>query len=348
MASGCTDWDTAVACPAGETCSGGKCGQGCTDQCTDGETRCSASGAGVQICKKMPSGCTDWDAAVACPAGQTCSGGKCSAGCADQCQKDATQCSGDQVQVCEVMSDGCTDWGQAQDCPQYQTCSNDACNSCYKCFTGDKQCNGNAVETCQLKASSGCYYWDTPAPCTAGSVCAAGYCVKPHAIVITEMLLNPDSSSDLKGEWFEIFNSGTTAVDMTGWTLQDGSGSSLGVHYISATYGTIVIQPGQYLVLGQIKDTTVNGGVTLDYVYGTGFFMANDEDEIILKDDKGEVVDAVGYNTSNGWSIPTGASLSLKDVALDNNDPKSWCVETGAWSGSAGDKGTPGQKASCK
>jgi hypothetical protein len=246
------------------------------------------------------------------------------------------------------MSDGCNDWGTAKDCPQYQICSNGACNSCYKCFTGDKQCSGNAVQACKLMPSGKCYYWDTAVPCAAGSTCAAGHCVKPHAIVITEIMVNPDKSNDLKGEWFEIKNTGTTAVDMTGWTLQDGSGSSLGVHYLGASNGTITVQPGQYLVLGQNKDITVNGGVTLDYIYGSSFFMSNDEDEIILKDDKGEVVDAVGFNEKQGWTIPTGATLSLKDVTLDNNDPKNFCVEKTAWSGSDGDKGTPGQKAACK
>jgi hypothetical protein len=167
-------------------------------------------------------------------------------------------------------------------------------------------------------------------------------------IVITEMLINPDKSNDAYGEWVELKNTGTAPVTMTGWTLEDTSGSSLGIHFFDAANGTITIQPGQYLVMGSTDDTFKNGGVALDYVFGKNWFLVNDKDQIILKDDKKQVVDSVAFDETKGWTIPKGASLSLKDETLDNNDPKSWCEENSAWTGSSGDKGTPGAKPGCK
>lgn len=77
-ASGCTDWDTPVACNAGTICSGGSCLAQCVNQCTAGAKQCTAGG--VATCEVKPSGCTDWSPAAACSGGQVCAGGVCQGG----------------------------------------------------------------------------------------------------------------------------------------------------------------------------------------------------------------------------------------------------------------------------
>jgi hypothetical protein len=79
MASGCTDWDTAVPCPSGQTCSGGVCqsGGGCTHKCLPGQTSCS--GQSVLACT-FDGSCYVWGTGTPCPTGQTCVAGVCKEG----------------------------------------------------------------------------------------------------------------------------------------------------------------------------------------------------------------------------------------------------------------------------
>lgn len=163
----------------------------------------------------------------------------------------------------------------------------------------------------------------------------------PGKVVITEFMANPDVASDTVGEWFEVYNPGTTPVDLNGWTIK----GSTDAHVIS-TSGGLMVQPDSYVVLGKETSTTTNGGVPVDYSYGS-WNMSNTGDAIILFDASLNEIDRVEYSSSWSVAIPDGASLSLTNTSADNNQSSNWCKETSAWSGSAGDKGTPGQPAGC-
>lgn len=161
-------------------------------------------------------------------------------------------------------------------------------------------------------------------------------------VVITEIMINPSKAADTSGEWFELYNAGGTAVNLKSWRIADAPGSSQEKHTVATD---VLIQPGKYVVLGRSSTKSVNGGVTLDYAYGNVFNLANTADEILLYDDKGALVDKVEYGA--GWTVPDGASISLKSISVDNNVAANWCTESSAWSGSAGDKGTPGAAKGC-
>jgi hypothetical protein len=75
--------------------------------------------------------------------------------------------------------------------------------------------------------------------------------------------------------------------------------------------------------------------------------MANSTDEIILEDSSGQPVDRVSYSANEGFSIPDGHSLSVRDPTADKSQPSVWCEELNPWSGSAGDSGTPGAPPGC-
>lgn len=125
--TGCTDWDTAVPCDGGKSCSGGACVAQCANQCTLGAEQCAGIGNGVAKCVQKPSGCTDWDTPVACVGGTTCSGGKCVAQCQNQCALGSKQCSGGGVSTCELRPSGCTDWGASIACAGGQVCAGGVC-----------------------------------------------------------------------------------------------------------------------------------------------------------------------------------------------------------------------------
>ncbi|MFH1132817.1 MAG: lamin tail domain-containing protein [Pseudomonadota bacterium] len=161
----------------------------------------------------------------------------------------------------------------------------------------------------------------------------------PAQIVITEIMANPAAVGDDVGEWFEIYNAGSNTVNLHNWVIKDNDQDS---HTISSS---LPIAPGQYLVLGCNDNTNTNGGVNVDYSYGANWYLANYGDEIVITNSGGTVVDTVEYTSS--WGILAGASLSLKTPALDNNVSSNWCQEASAWTGSAGDNGTPGAQAGC-
>jgi hypothetical protein len=169
---------------------------------------------------------------------------------------------------------------------------------------------------------------------------AAGCLTK---LVISEIMADPKATADPVGEWFEIYNAGGTSVNLNGWSIADNNAT----HIIAPATGTLVIAPGKYVVLAH---TATAGGVPVDYTYGSSIQLANGSDEISLIEPSGTVHDKVVYSTSAAqpWTIPAGASISLKAPSLDNNDPTSWCAETTLWSGSAGDFGTPGSPPICK
>jgi hypothetical protein len=169
----------------------------------------------------------------------------------------------------------------------------------------------------------------------------------PPQIVITEIMVNPGVVMDGNGEWFELYNAGSTTVNLHGWTMADAGQDS---HTIAAPGGILYIVPGDYIVLGVSNDTALNGNVVVDYVYPgpPDFSLSNMADEIHLLDGQMNLVDKVEYDVASGWAIPSGVSLSLKNAALDNAVFGNWCQETSVWTGSAGDFGSPGSAAVCQ
>ncbi|MFZ5916290.1 MAG: Ig-like domain-containing protein [Chloroflexota bacterium] len=191
------------------------------------------------------------------------------------------------------------------------------------------------------------------APNVAGSVINASYGItSPNAVawtmgevletpvlpalVINEIMQNPAAVDDSVGEWLELYNPTAADVDINGWTIWDNGSDS----HLIGNGGPLIIPAGGYLVLARNGDAAINGGVKVDYVY-TSFTLANSDDEVVLLDGDLNEIDRVEYSGSLPWPDPTGASMALKDPALDNNVGENWVEETTAHYGD-GDFGTPG------
>ncbi|MCH8010807.1 MAG: VCBS repeat-containing protein [Candidatus Marinimicrobia bacterium] len=154
-------------------------------------------------------------------------------------------------------------------------------------------------------------------------------------IVINEIMQNPDAVSDTNGEWFEIYNADTTAINLCGWTIKD-----LGTdNHVITCEEPLYIEPEEYFVLGRNDDIALNGGVEVDYKYSS-FILANGDDEIILLDETGAEVDRVEYDGGPVFPDPTGASMALLDPESDNSIGSNWTVSATPYG--AGDLGTPG------
>lgn len=189
--------------------------------------------------------------------------------------------------------------------------------------TGDPTAETTATDPCN------------PDPCAAPDVCVDGVCVgvsapAPGDLVITELQPDPDAVADETGEWFEVLNLSAGAVDLEGCELADLGTDS---HTI---VGSVVVEAGAYAVLG--RSESVNGGITLDYVYGTDISLGNSGDELAIRCG-GALVDEVVYLGS--WPFGAGSAAQLDASAGGaNDDVGQWCEATAVYGD--GDLGTPG------
>ena len=156
----------------------------------------------------------------------------------------------------------------------------------------------------------------------------------PSGIVITEIMPNPSAVLDTYGEWFEIHNTTDSSININGWIITDGGNES---HTITNVTMSVPVLPGNYFIFVRNADSTLNGGLVADYEYSE-FLLSNSEDEIILLDGTGAIVDEVHYN--NSWVFGSGESMEIHDLNTDNNVNENWFEATLAYGN--GDFGTPG------
>ena len=159
-------------------------------------------------------------------------------------------------------------------------------------------------------------------------------------LVINEIMQNPSAVGDSSGEWLELYNPNAFDVDIGGWTLRDDGSDSLVID------GSLLVPAGGYVVLGPNDDLATNGGVEVDYAYGSGWFLSNSADEVVLVHRDGTEIDRVEYDGGTAFPDPTGASMALQSPDLDNNVGANWC-ESQTDIGS-GDLGTPGAANDCE
>lgn len=157
------------------------------------------------------------------------------------------------------------------------------------------------------------------------------------AVVINEVMPNPNAVDDTLGEYFELYNTDKeNNVNIDGWTIKDEGSNT---HKIN-NGGELILLPEKYLLLCRNKDINVNGGLKCDYQY-SNFSLANSNDAIIILDDTGVEQDNVKYTTATAFNFGDGVSMELKDPSLGNDVADNWKKATSTYG--AGDKGTPGK-----
>ena len=164
-------------------------------------------------------------------------------------------------------------------------------------------------------------------------------------LVINEILANPGGTiTDASGEWIEIYNAGTRAVELQGLVIADSAASGRRPFHLIAS--SFVIQPGGYGVIGNSGNTTDNGGVPVDYVYGNAMAFANSLDAFKISRVFGGdtlTLDRVQY-ASAAISAQNGISRELRNPALDNAniDGSNWADAAVTAVYGPGGRGTPG------
>ncbi|MGY2701897.1 lamin tail domain-containing protein [Nocardioides sp. HB32] len=142
----------------------------------------------------------------------------------------------------------------------------------------------------------------------------------PSDVVINEMMYH--AVSDLDGDdYLELYNRGTTAVDLSGWVF---SGITL-----TLPAGSSIPAGGYFVVAKDVTQYQTTYGRAANAGYGGN--LSNSGETISLKDNTGTIIDTVAYGTDDPWPVTadgTGPSLELIDPTLENNDFLNWAAAT--------------------
>ncbi len=145
------------------------------------------------------------------------------------------------------------------------------------------------------------------------------------AIIINEIHYNPDVKTD-PGEFVELHNNGTNAVNLAGWAFTDG---------LDYTFPSTNLAPGGYVVVAQnpaFLQTKYGAAGALGPFNPDGSSgLASRGEKLTLRNAAGQIEDEVDFQLGFPW--PTvgdsttpgnGNSIELIHPALDNDLAGSW------------------------
>jgi hypothetical protein len=165
--------------------------------------------------------------------------------------------------------------------------------------------------------------------------CVSATCSNPGDIIITEVMQNPSINADPNGEYFEVYNTTGSPIDMSGWIIKDDLTAAE-----SHTIVSLIVPANGYAVIGNAA--VPNGGVTMDYTYGNDISLGNGTDGLIIECSS-TTIDQVIWDNGATFPDPSGASMELSTTAFnstDNDLGSNWGTAVTPFGD--GDLGTPG------
>jgi hypothetical protein len=157
-----------------------------------------------------------------------------------------------------------------------------------------------------------------------------------QSITFSELNYNPDSTAN-SGNWVEILNYGSIAVDVSSWILKDADD----LHSFKIPLNT-VLQPGGRLVVVNDAQKFSTQYPFIPYVGEMTYNFSNSTDQVRLYNANGEIKVYMEYTDSLPWSKAvdgTGRTLEIKDPTQDPNNAANWFA--GCMFGSPGFAYTP-------
>lgn len=156
----------------------------------------------------------------------------------------------------------------------------------------------------------------------------------PGQIVMSEIMADPSKVSDSAGEWFELYNPFNVSLDLNGLVVKSMNGASIESFTIA---NAPQMASHDYFVFGRSANTATNGGVTVDYVWGSGLSLGNTSDYLRFERADGTTL------LHAAWTGTTaGKSLEIQTGQLPNLAQSNYVLPLAGATFGAGDFGTPG------
>jgi PKD repeat protein len=163
-------------------------------------------------------------------------------------------------------------------------------------------------------------------------------------IVINEIMYDP-LGTDSQKEWIELYNNGSTSVNITDWVLSDQDGPD------DFIFPQLSFPPGSYIVIHTgdgVNETDFSDGTSNLYMFDSGTFLENTGDDILLVNSTGGSVDYVAFDFG-GYVDPCPVELTWDDAnpwSFEGNSislhPNGWDMDSGYdWEESDPTQGAP-------
>ncbi|AFY32946.1 SdiA-regulated domain-containing protein [Calothrix sp. PCC 7507] len=176
----------------------------------------------------------------------------------------------------------------------------------------------------------------------------------PSTLIISEVTPWSSGNSPYAADWFEVTNTGTSAVDITGWKVDDNSNTFASA---IALNGVNSIAPGQSVIFIEGDAATasafksawfgnnVPSGFTIGTYSGAGIGLSTGGDEVNLFDAIGNRITGVSFGTSTtGFTFNNAAGLGSATLPLPTISTLSVAGVNGAFLASDGvETGSPGK-----
>lgn len=145
----------------------------------------------------------------------------------------------------------------------------------------------------------------------------AGLTSGAQNLVITEISYNPPESGSDSLEFVEIYNNGTTAVNLNGYNFTQG---------FNYTFPSVMLNANDYILVAVDSMAMWNSFGVSAYQWTSGG-LSNSGEDITLVTNTGVTVDSVDYDDGSPWPTSAdggGYSLVRCDLTLDPNLGTSW------------------------
>ena len=160
-----------------------------------------------------------------------------------------------------------------------------------------------------------------------------------QSIAVTEIMYNPAFDPDNVWEFVEIVNTGDSAIDLTGWVIDDIGGDPVTAANIPGgsipAGGVAVLYDGASLSLAQVEGAW---GAGINFIAVDNWQALNNGgdtfglwDSIASHDGRNfdNAIIAITYDDGGDWPSDDGvASIYLRNPFYDGNDGSNWALST--------------------
>lgn len=151
-------------------------------------------------------------------------------------------------------------------------------------------------------------------------------------IVINEIHYNPDVKTE-RVEFVELYNNGTNAVSLAGWSLADGVSFTFPAGTVLARGGYCVVAENPAAILSKFGSAGALGPWTGN--------LSSYGEKLTLREPDGHVHAEVNYGAAFPWPVvgdPPGYSIELIHPSLENDLGGSWRLSDSGATGSGATK----------